>query len=98
MKEEIKHIVVGAVKSIAYAGGINVSESVLADMAEVDCWHYVDNTTQIINNASLWCYEFRAPEYDEQHFLQVEIKTEFKTVVGINIITNEEERITTYSK
>ena len=98
MQEDIKHIVVGAVKSIAQEGGLKLSESVLSDMGEVDNWQFIDSHTQAINAATTWCYEFNPPEHEEQHFLQVEIKTEFKTVVGINIITNEDQKISLYSK
>ncbi len=98
MKEEIRHIVVGTVKSIAYAGGIQVSESLLELLTNVDNWHYVDSKTQIINNFTTWCYEYRPPEDTEDYFLQVELSTEWKTVTAINVITNEEERVTAYSK
>lgn len=98
MKEEIKHIVVGAVKSIAYAGGIKASETLIQLLTNVDNWHYVDSKTQIINNSTTWCYEYIPPEDTEEYFLQVELNTEWKTITAINIIANEENKITAYSK
>jgi len=98
MKEEIKHIVVGTVKSIAYAGGIQVSGSLLELLINVDNWDYVDSKTQLINSVTIWCYEYQPPEDTEEYFLQVELSTEWKTVTAINVITNEEERVTAYSK
>jgi len=98
MKEEIRHIVVGTVKSIAYAGGIGVSESLLELLTDVDNWQYVDSKTQIVNSATTWCYEYKPPEDTQEYFLQVELSTEWKTVTAINVITNEEERITAYTK
>ena len=98
MKEEIKHIVVGTVKSLAYAGGIRVSESLLELLTNIENWHYVDSKTQIVNQATNWCYEYRPPEDTEDYFLQVELSTEWKTITAINVIANEENRITSYSK
>lgn len=100
MKEEIRHIVVGVVKSFAYAGGIKVPESFLPNLTDVDNWHYVDSKTMIINNQTTWCYEFKLPEdsSEDPYFLQVELCTQFSTVISINVITNEEDKVTAYSK
>lgn len=99
MKEEIRHIVVGVIKSFAHAGGIQVPESFIPMLTNVDHWHYVDSKTLIINNQTTWCYEFKTPdEVDKAYFLQVELCTHFSTVVSINVITNEEDKVTAYSK
>lgn len=99
MKEEIKHIVVGVVKSFAHAGGIKVADSLLPLLTEVDNWFYVDSKTMIINNETTWCYAFKMPDdIEEEYFLQIELCTRFSTVVSINVITNEEDRVTAYSK
>jgi hypothetical protein len=98
MREEIKHIIVGTVKSFAYAGGLKVSESLLSLLTNVDNWYYVDSKNQIISNSTVWCFEYRAPEDTEDYFLQVELYTEWKTVTAINVIAREENRISAYSK
>ena len=98
MKEEIRHIVVGVVKSFTYAGGIKASQSVIPLLTEADNWVYVDSKSMIVNNETVWCYQYQPPEDTEDYFLQVELCTQFSTVVSINVITNEEDRVTAYSK
>lgn len=98
MKEQLKHIIVGTVKSIKHSGGLNISESLLNLLTNIDNWCYVDSKSLIINNTTNWCYEYKAPENTEEYFLQIELSTEWKTVTAINLITNEEDRISAYSK
>jgi hypothetical protein len=98
MEEELKFLVVGTIKSIEYAGGIKVGASIKDALINIDNWKLVDKTHQLINSISHWCFEFVTPDELEEYFIQVEVKTEFRTVTAFNVITNEEDRITAYSK
>lgn len=98
MTEDIKHIIVGIIKSFIYSGGIKVSDTLIPFLTDTYNWHYVDSKTQIINNTSTWCFEYIGPENSEEYFLQVELQIERKTVVAVNVISNEENKITAYSK
>jgi hypothetical protein len=98
MKEELRFIIVGIVKSLVSTGGLSISTSLLENMSNVDNWSYISSKHQIINQSSMWCYEYiPINEVQEKYFLQVELQTEFKTVMAINVITNEKAKIVQYS-
>jgi hypothetical protein len=95
MKEELKDIVIGVVNSLGSQGGFNFSTSLYDAVINKDNWQLVATKHALINESSMWCYEFINTK-DTDYFLQVEIQTEFKTVVAINVISNPETKITTY--
>lgn len=98
MKEELRFIIVGIVKSLVSTGGLSISTSLLENMSNVDNWSCISSKHQIINQSSMWCYEYiPINEVQEKYFLQIELQTEFKTVMAINVITNEKAKIVQYS-
>lgn len=96
MKEELKDIVIGVVNSLASQGGFNFSTSLYKSITDKTKWECVATKHNIINNSSLWCYEYFPGEDDEVFFLQIEIQSEFKTVVSINVISKKENKIESY--
>lgn len=98
MKEELRFIIVGIVKSLVSTGGLSISTSLLENMSNVDNWSCISSKHQIINQSSMWCYEYiPINKVQEKYFLQIELQTEFKTVMAINVITNEKAKIVQYS-
>jgi hypothetical protein len=98
MKEELRFIIVGIVKSLVSTGGLSISTSLLENMSNVDNWSCISSNHQIINQSSMWCYEYiPINKVQEKYFLQIELQTEFKTVMAINVITNEKAKIVQYS-
>lgn len=96
MKEELKDVVVGVVKSLTTQGGFKLSESLYNNITDKNNWECVATKHAIINNASLWCYEYFPSEDTDTYFLQVEIQSEFKTVTSINVITDPSTKIVSY--
>lgn len=96
MKEELKDVVIGVVNSLASQGGFNFSTSLYNSITDKTKWECVATKHTIINNNSMWCYEYFPAEKDEDFFLQIEIQSEFKTVTAINVITNSETKIKSY--
>lgn len=98
MKEELKFIVLGIVKSLVATGGLKLAPSILDGMSNENNWVCIDVKTSIITQSTMWCYEYIPIDKNaDQYFLQIELQTEFKTVVAINVITNEKTRIIKYS-
>lgn len=98
MKEELRFIIVGIVKSLVSTGGLSISTSLLENMSNVDNWNCISSKHQVINQSSMWCYEYTPiNEVQENYFLQIELQTEFKTVMAINVITDEKAKIVQYS-
>lgn len=98
MKDELRFIIVGIVKSLVSTGGLSISTSLLENMSNVDNWGCISSKHQIINQSSMWCYEYiPINKVQEKYFLQIELQTEFKTVMAINVITNEKAKIVQYS-
>lgn len=98
MKEELRFIIVGIVKSLVSTGGLTLSTSLLESMSNADNWCCITTKHQIINQSSMWCYEYiPINKTHETYFLQIELQTEFKTVMAINVITDEKAKIVNYS-
>jgi hypothetical protein len=97
MKEELKDVVVGVVKSLTTQGGFKLSESLYNIITDKNNWQCIATKHAIINSSSMWCYEYIPPNNTDEYFLQIEIQTEFKTVTAINVITNKETKIETYT-
>jgi hypothetical protein len=96
MKEELKDVVIGVVNSLASQGGFNFSDSLYQNITNKDNWSCVAEKHAIINQSSMWCYEFNSLD-NSDYFLQIEIQTEFRTVTAINVITDPETKIETYT-
>lgn len=96
MEDQLKYLVVGTVKSMAYAGGIKTTEENKEFITNPDNWKLVATKHRIINLTKFWCFEYVQPEEAEDFFLQLEVRTEYNTVVAFNLITKEEDRIIQY--
>lgn len=98
MKEELKCIIVGIVRSLVQTGGLKIASSIIENLCIAENWSCIDTKTSIITQSTMWCYEYIPIDKNaDQYFLQIELQTEFKTVVAINVITNEKTRIIKYS-
>jgi hypothetical protein len=96
MKEELKYLLIGIVSSIKNQGALQLSERILSSMSLPENWNCIAEKHAVINQSSMWCYDYCSPFKDELFFIQIELQTEFKTVVAINIILNEENKISSY--
>lgn len=99
MKEELKYIITGIVRSLVSQGGLKITTSLLEDMSVPENWSCIDTKTSVITQSIMWCYQYLPIDIikSQEYFLQIELQTEFKTVVSINVITNEENKIIKYN-
>lgn len=97
MKQELKYIITSTIKATYKCGGLKISPDLLQLLSEEDNWFCVASKSQIINNATMWCYEFKCLDETITYFMQIELQTEFKTVVAINLITDINSRIISYA-
>lgn len=98
MKEELKDIIIGTLGTFIETQALKVPSSLEEELKNKNNWFLITTKRQIINDSCMWCYQFREEEdTSTPYFIQIEIQTEFKTVVAINVITDEKNKITKYS-
>jgi len=87
MLEEAKYIVIGTVGTAIKQMGLEVSQSQADDMLKIDNWKLADTQEYVIDRSTFLLYEYQL------RFMQVELRVQNNTVVGINIITDEMKRL-----
>jgi len=97
MKEELKYIITSTIKATYKMGGLHISPHLFQLLTHEDNWFCLSTKSHIINNATMWCYQFKCLNESIDYFMQIELQTEFKTVVAINLITNLDSKIISYN-
>ena len=88
-EENLKHIVIGTCNALIKVDKLKISESLRKNIEIPDNWYKVRKDPFIIENYIIWGYQFR--NEDTPYDLEIELKVQNNTVIGINIVTNLED-------
>jgi len=92
MLDEAKAIVLGTVTTAIKQMGIKCSQSQADELLKFENWELADTQEYVVDRSTCLLFEHQID------FMQVELKIQNNTVVGINIITDPMKRLKYESK
>ena len=87
MLDEAKAIVLGVIGTAIKQGGIKCSQSEADELLKFENWELSNTQEYIIDRSTFLLFEYQLS------FMQVELKIENNTVVGISLITDPMKRL-----
>lgn len=87
MLDQAKAIVLGTVGTAIKQMGIKCSQSEADELLKFENWKHVDSYETLIDRSTYLLFEY------QPGFMQVELRIQGSTVVGINLITDPMKRL-----